>query len=127
METNTNTKPTTTSGYTAAERQEIAATILAQINAGDFWARARWGVKQMVATEHTPQGAGRPQPGLLLNCTRGIKILVTLAPSDTYTVELGRLGRETFDLRVEGRAEDVYAEDLARAIDREFSAAFGSL
>ncbi len=32
-------------------RTEIASTIIAQINALDFWARARWGVKEALATE----------------------------------------------------------------------------
>jgi len=137
MNTNGATAPSASpSGYSAAERQEIANTIIAQINAGDFWARARWGVRVMIATERAyGEGLGRDgasvvvRPGLMLCCNRGIKIIVTLDPSDTYSIELGRMGRgaKRFDFRVEGEATEVYADDLARVIDREFSNAYGTL
>jgi hypothetical protein len=106
----------TTNTETAAETEpSVANIILGQINALDFWARARWGVKQLLGTEN----------GLMMNCNRGIKIIVTLDPSDTYTVQVGRLRK--FDFTVKGEASDVYAEDLVRITDGLFSDAFGGL
>lgn len=107
---NTNTQETAPS---------IGQTILAQINASDFWARARWGVKQMLTMEN----------GLMLNCTKGIKIIVTLDPTDTYTVQVGRMGRGAarFDFVVKGEMSDVYCDVLVQITDRLFSEAFGNL
>ena len=101
---------------TATETLNIAQTILDQINASDFWARARWGVKQSLATE----------TGLQMNCTKGIKIIVTLDPSDTYSIQVGRLVRK-FDWSVKGEAEGIDADNLTRMIDGLFSKAFGAL
>ena len=114
---------TTNQTETGTDSQQVAETILQQINAGDFWARARWGVKTALSTER--HGA----PALMLNCTKGIKIIVRLNANDTYDVEVGRMGRgvERFDYKVAAEASEVYAEDLARVIDLTFSEAFGSL
>lgn len=87
----------------------IAKTILNQINAADFWARARWGVKHA-------QGMER---GLWLECTRGNKILVTLDPSDTYTIEVGKV--RSFAFVAKDTMSDVYADTLVQAIDHLFT------
>lgn len=110
---------------TATETNTIGQTILEQINASDFWARARWGVKQMLTLGADADHLG----GLMLNCTKGIKIIVTLDPSDTYIVQVGRMGRgaQRFDFVVKGEASDVYADNLVAIIDGLFSKAFGSL
>ena len=97
---------------------QIAETILGQINTLDFWARARWGWKQSLAL-------GAEAPGVMLNCTKGIKIIIKLDPSDTYSIEIGRIRGMNYSKK--GEAADVYAEDLVRIIDGLFSAAFGSL
>lgn len=109
----------TASRYTAEERTEIAQTIISQINALDFWARARWGWKQSLAL-------GPDRAGVQFNCTRGIKIIVVLDPSDTYSIEIGRL-KGRFDYNKKAELSDIYAEDLVRIIDAEFTRAFGSL
>ncbi len=87
--------------------------------------QARWGVKEKLAI----QGEAPALGGLMLNCTKGIKIIVTLDPSDTYTVKVGRMGRgaRRLDFVVAGEASDVYADVLVQVTDRLFSEAFGSL
>lgn len=109
---------TNTATETATDTS-IGQTILDQINASDFWARARWGVKEKLAITN----------GLQMNCTKGIKIIVTLDPSDTYTVKVGRMGRGAarFDFVVKGEASDVYVDSLVQITDSLFSAAFGNI
>jgi hypothetical protein len=104
MNTNTETEPS------------VPQIILSQINALDFWARARWGVKQSLADGNT----------LHMNCTRGNKILITLDASDTYTVKIGKVSRSTFEFRTIEECSDIYAEDLVRITDSLFSKAFGA-
>jgi hypothetical protein len=109
----------TTNTETAADTEpSVAAIILGQINALDFWARARWGWKQSVRMSDT---------ALMLNCNRGVKIIVTLDPSDTYSVQVGRYNSRTLRTVIKGEASDVYAEDLVSIIDRLFADAFGGL
>ena len=121
MNTNEDTK--TIDPETA--RAEIARTILRQIHGTDFWAQARWGVKEKLAIH----GEAPARGGLMLNCTKGIKIIVTLDPSDTYTVKVGRMGRgaKRFDFETKGEASDVYGDSLVRITDALFSEAFGNL
>lgn len=103
-------------------RMTVAKTIVQQINATDFWARARWGVKQALAL-------GSGTSGVQFSCTKGIKIRVVLDPSDTYSVEIGRVRRSrsgwTYTKHYE--MSDVYADVLVQVIDRAFSNAFGAL
>lgn len=116
---NTTTTETTAPRYTAEERTEIAQTIINQINALDFWARARWGWKESLAL-------GPDTVGVQFNCTKRIKIRIVLDSSDTYSIEIGRL-KGRFDYVKHAELSDIYAEDLVRIIDGEFSRAFGSL
>src|SRR4051812_47451723 len=115
MENTTTTETQTASRYSVEERAEIARTIINQINALDFWARARWGVKQMLAL-------GPDTVGVQFNCTKGIKIRIVLDASDTYSVEIGRLRGASYTKKDE--ASDVYADSLVRVIDSKFSKAF---
>lgn len=86
----------------------IGQTIHDQINALDFWARARWGVKQMLLLED----------GLQLNLSRGgRRILMHLAPSDTYTIQLYKFNAKTFDCPMLAEMENVYAESLVEVIE----------
>lgn len=96
---------------------EIGRTILKQIHAADVWAQARWGVKDKLAME----------TGLMLNCTKGIKIIVTLDPSDTYTVQVGKYSRKDFAFKPAGEAAGIYVDNLVHVIDSLFSKAFGHL
>lgn len=120
MNTTTATETTTqnTSRYSAEERAEIARTIIQQINAPDFWARARWGVKAALAL-------GPDTVGVQFNCTKGIKIRIVLDTSDTYSIEIGRLRGATYKKADE--ASDVYEDALVRFVDAMFSKAFGSI
>lgn len=93
-----------------------AKTILGQIHSADFWAQARWGVKEKLATDK----------GLQLNCNKRIKILVDLASDDTYSVQVGRMSGR-FDFKVRGELAMVHAEQLVRVIDSLFSGAFGGI
>lgn len=124
MNTTTNTEANTDS---TAHAMEVAKTILAQINGLDFWARARWGVKQALALGSAGAAglAGLDKPGIQFNCNKGIKIRIILDRSDTYSIEIGRLRGMNYSKKDE--ASDVYAEDLVRIIDGMFSKAFGSL
>lgn len=118
MENTTQTEAAQVSSYSAEERTEIARTILNQINALDFWARARWGWKQSLSL-------GPDTVGIQFNCTKGIKIRIVLDASDTYSIEIGRLRGANYSKKAS--VSDVYASDLVRIIDSEFSKAFGSL
>lgn len=122
---NTNDAAETKTIDPETDRAEIARTIIRQIHGTDFWAQARWGVKEKLAI----QGEAPTLGGLMLNCTKGIKIIVTLDPSDTYTVKVGRMGRgaQRFDFVVKGEASEVYADSLVRITDALFSEAFGNL
>ncbi len=95
---------------------QTAETILSQIQATDCWAQARWGVKQKLATDN----------GVQLNCTKRIKIIVSLASDDTYSVQVGRMSGR-FDFNVKGEMSMVHADQLVRVIDSLFSNAFWSL
>ncbi len=118
MENNTTTE-TAAPRFNTEERAEIASTIIRQINALDFWARARWGVKESLAL-------GPDTVGVQFNCTKRIKIRIVLDASDTYSIEIGRMvGR--FDYSKKFEISDIYAESLVEVIDRAFSNAFGSL
>jgi hypothetical protein len=120
MENNTTqTETETASRYSAEERTEIARTIIQQINALDFWARARWGWKESLAL-------GPDTVGVQFNCNKKIKIRIVLDASDTYSIEIGRL-KGRFDYVKHVELSDIYAEDLVRIIDGAFSQAFGSL
>lgn len=105
----------------ASNHMEIAGTILHQIIASDFWARARWGAKQSIGLG----GIGQI-PGLMLNCTRGNKIIVKLDASDTYTVEIVKL-RGRFAFKTLATEEGIHAEALVVTIDRLFSKCFGNV
>lgn len=120
-----NTETKTTSRYSAEERTEIARTIIGQINAIDFWARARWGWKESLALGAS-SGAGSDTVGVQFNCNKKIKIRIVLDASDTYSIEIGRLkGRFYYAKLFE--TSDIYAESLVHVIDRAFSFCFGSL
>lgn len=101
---------------TQTETKTAALTILDQINGSDIWARARWGVKE---------GLGLAN-GIQLNCNKRIKIRITLAADDTYTIEIGRL-KCRFDCVKHAETEGVYADALVRTVDAMFSKAFGRL
>ena len=105
--------------YTAEERLEIANSIIRQISALDFWARARWGAKESLAL-------GPETVGVQFNCTKRIKIIITLDPSDTYSIKIGRM-KGRFDFATAAELSDIYAEDLVRIIDAEFSRAYGGI
>jgi hypothetical protein len=87
---------------------EIAKEILSQINATDFWARARWGVKEMYHSEDTLH--------MVLGRGRG-KVMVKLEPCDTYTVTFGRVRRGSFEWVELGKASDIYFDNLVEVID----------
>ncbi len=86
--------------------------ILQQINALDFFARARWGVK--FPKDH---GLLLIDNGLQMNCARNLKIQVILDPSDTYTVKFLRYSPKTFECKTLAEMSDVYAESLVQVID----------
>jgi hypothetical protein len=116
MNTEATSNSTTNIEADRARDMEIASEILRQVNALDFWARARWGVKEKIATTR----------GLRFNCNKRIRISIVLDASDTYSIEIGRL-KGKFSYVKHAELSDVYAEDLVRIIDGEFSKAFGSL
>ena len=100
--TTTETKPT------------VAETTFNQINALDFWARARWGVKKAINDGIT----------LRLQCARGRRILVTLDEgSDTYTITMGYVTKD-FRFVELGQEGETYAEDLVKTIDRMIAFVF---
>jgi hypothetical protein len=94
--------------------QEIVQTILKHINASDFWARARWGVKQMMSdtkecTLHLVLGGGRG------------KVMVKYdAGPDTYTVTFGRVvtrGARRGEWIELGKRDDVYSDSIVTVVD----------
>jgi hypothetical protein len=88
----------------------------------DFWARARWGVKEMILL------CGREDStvGVQFNCNRRVKIRIVLDASDTYSIEIGRM-KGRFDYIKHYEISDIYAEQLVEVIDRAFSRAFGGI
>lgn len=88
---------------------DVAQTILAQINATDFMARARWGVATMLAGENE----------LRLMLPRGRKILIALDASDTYTITIGTLKKIAYlpTWTVERELDGVHCDGLVQAID----------
>jgi len=88
---------------------QVASTILSQINSLDFWARARWGFSGAV---------GRPD-GVKLYVARKREVVVTLAADDTYTVTVGRVVR--YDWKSIKEVSGVYADSLVRVIDEVLS------
>ncbi len=97
----------------AIEAGQLASTTLKQINEGDFWARARWGVKgTSVAEDGT----------LILRCLRGFYISVTLDTTDLYTVKIHKLkgGRNLHVVELAKR-EGVEVSTLVRTIDGMFN------
>lgn len=90
-----------------ADFEKVAETIIHQINRTDFWARARWGVKQILSTSD----------GVQFNCTKRIKILVKLdAATDTYSIEIGRMSGR-FDYTIKAETSMVFADQLVMVID----------
>lgn len=98
---------------------EVANTILAQINALDFWARARWGVQMTLGGENE----------LRLILARGVKIIITLTPADTYTVAMFKppcrktrkaiaAGKDVYTPVLVSEVEHVYADTLVRVIEK---------
>jgi hypothetical protein len=96
---------------------------LRQINAIDFWARARWGVTRLFNTD-----AGYT---LEMHAARGLRIAVTLETTDVYTVNVTRVTMPKFNRRTGqmsdhkvvciGEQSDCYVTDLVRVIDRLLS------
>lgn len=90
-----------------------ANEIVKQITVLDFFARARWGVRAMLARDS----------GVSLEFGRGRKVVITLEANDTYTIEVGKVVSPRDILkglpswRVLASLEMVYASDLVRVID----------
>lgn len=90
----------------------VAKTILAQINASDYWARARWGYNSPVYSNDS-----------LSFKVNGAKVghawvKVTLTPSDAYTVEVYKFRKVKWDFKKTefAKIEDVYFDSLVRVI-----------
>jgi hypothetical protein len=83
---------------------QVATTIANQIKASGFLTMAEFGVTKMVAGEDC----------LILHCLKGLRAMITLTPTDTYTVQVGRLVK--WDWKVRYEARDVYAENLVEVL-----------
>lgn len=84
---------------------EIAKTINEQINAQDFWARARWGWKTSIVMER----------GLMYKCLNARVINIFLEWDDTYTISIMNTRKKT-NMTVY-RQENVYFDQLIQVID----------
>lgn len=104
--------------------KEIADVIYKQINTLDFWARARWGVKQVVVLNLAEQKPGIRFMGISGNSIkRKAKLDIQLNSNDLYEVRLLKdptthqiLHKDAKTMEV-GRVDDVYATDLVKAIN----------
>lgn len=90
----------------------VAKTILAQINATDYWARARWGYNSPVASNDS-----------LTFKVNGAKVghayvKVTLTPLDVYKVTVFKIRRCKFEIKntVLGEMDGIYFDSLVRVI-----------
>ncbi len=92
-------------------KNAIAETIVRQINASDFFARARWGVRMMLSDGNTLQ----------LEVSKSRKIRITLDANDTYTVEIGKYIKKTFTYTVLHTVSGVYENQIVSSVDANFS------
>lgn len=92
---------------TTANKLEVAETIRAQLGPGCF---ALLGASQLVGDENALQFS-------IKGCKKGNKLRIVLDPSDTYTVELWKFNRKTFECDKVSECSDVYADSLHRTIE----------
>lgn len=100
---------------------QVAKTILSQIQALTpkpvFWS---WGASKFQGVkENQIKGIGEDYSGGLIFYVRGRKhtghVFVTLHPSDTYTVSIGRMRKGT--LKPKKQVVDVHFDELPTCID----------
>ena len=105
MSTTPTVRPAT--GPATGPATYVPEIALNQIKALDYWAFARWGVKDVLSFNGDT---------LQLNCARGRRILVTLdRGTDTYRISVGRV--RNFEFRELASDTGAHAEDLVIAID----------
>lgn len=105
-------------GYSAEERQRIAQTTLAQINAGDAWLRARLGVRNL---SHSSEGC---KITLHMPCSDNVAVNVTyVGGADTYTIESFKIQPRRAERISAYMIEDVYADQLVPVIEKAFQKA----
>jgi hypothetical protein len=103
-----------------AEHQHIAATILSQIKAssGNPLFLGCAGAKSFVflREESIIEPGTFIRGGLMFRatCSPGAKVIIELTAADTYRVQVGRV--RGADYKVLDTIEDVYCEELARAV-----------
>lgn len=88
---------------------DYATAMLGQINAIDFWARARWATSRLASDDGGKTLEMRaPKTGLCVRVTLDVA-------SDTYVVRVCKVWRgKVTEL---GSVASVYASDLVRAVD----------
>jgi hypothetical protein len=94
--------------------QEIAKTIISQIQFADSRALWAWGAKNFVTQTN---GVKFQVNGLKF---KG-HVVITLTPADTYTIELGKLNlranAKNFGWNSVAKIEDIYCDNLMETID----------
>lgn len=93
-----------------------ASVAFAQLNYGDSWRLIRLGARNRAYSEDR----GYIQFDVMLG--RKYRVIVKLAPSDTYSVEIGRLvkphGSSIREYRVLSQVHDVYCDVLGETVER---------
>lgn len=92
---------TTTAHFSQIIRDQIGVAVLMAAGASDF---------MYSEADRYLQFTVRGRRGYVT------KVRVTLEPSDTYTVAIGRMHKRTFDWEWLGELELVYADSLAEAV-----------
>jgi len=109
--------------YLATLRQasgEVGKEILRQIKALDKWALPAWGAKNYVVDDAGVDMKGNKHDGYLRFDVNGTKlkrgkVIIYLAPNDTYSVVFGRVrGLDWKELK---RVDMVYNDQLVEIID----------
>lgn len=99
---------------------EVGKEIFRQIRTMDKWAFAAWGAKNYVVDDIGKDMQGNRHEGYLRFDVKGTKlkrgkVIVYLAPNDTYTVVFGRVrGADWKELK---RVDNVYVDQLVEVID----------
>ncbi len=97
-------------GDIMSQNQTIAATILEQLGGSRFVA--------MTGSRGFLYGESMLQFQVRRNGSRANRCMITLDPSDTYTVKLCRITGRGLNVEIIAEQSDVYAEMLAPVFER---------
>jgi hypothetical protein len=106
--------------YTAVIHDEPKVDIDAQAafeQIGDRWVFARMGARDLAYSSDYVQ--------FDVTCDRTKRrVIITVTPDDTYSIEIGQVVRRTFEWRSIEVARGVYCDELGRTVEEMYQRAF---